>query len=159
MTDQPHYHRSPKKALKYFYIISFLRLLFTLSILAVLLILSFKFNWWPWLNYIFYLFIAYEILHMFFGPLIDYYYTYYKVTSDYVVVDYRFFFKSREIVNIDRIQYLIHNQNPILLKLGLCETQVLTAGHCILIPFLRKEDIEEIETRIFERLREVNSDV
>ncbi|MCY1569926.1 PH domain-containing protein [Staphylococcus pettenkoferi] len=154
-----NYQRSPRQVQKYYYIAQIVESVFLLLILGLFLFLTLHFHWWHWLIYVIAILGAIIIIDCIAEPLIDYRYTYFKVTDHYLAVDHRFFFKKQELVNIERIQYLIRHENPILHRMGLCKVEVVTAGHGVELPLIHETQVQEIEEHLLTKLKGVNTDV
>lgn len=79
MTNDQLYKKSPRQAMKYYYLIEGLEFIVNLIVTIVLIYLWSHFNWWPFLIYIFIACILFDLIYAVLGPWIKYHYTYYRI--------------------------------------------------------------------------------
>lgn len=154
-----HFQRSPRQVQMYYYLVQAMNFVIAFLLLGLFLFLTLYFHWWNWLIYLIALIGLIVVINCIFDPLIAYRFTYYKVTESYLAVDHRFFFKKQKLVNIERIQYLVRHENPILHSMGLCKVEVVTAGHGVELPLMHETTVQEIEEHLLTKLKGVNTDV
>ncbi|MCD8880158.1 PH domain-containing protein [Staphylococcus kloosii] len=159
MDQSNKYIRSPKSVLKYYYFTEGLLLIVGLIISGVLLFLTNHFEWWKPIYYIIVVGMIFDILYFIVTPLIKYKFTFYKIEEDYVAISKQFFFQKTELVKFERTQLIKRNSNPILHKLSLSKTSILTAGHIVDLPLIHKQDAEKFEMTILSYLRGADFDV
>ena len=159
MDQSNKYIRSPKSVLKYYYFTEGLLLIVGLIISGVLLFLTNHFEWWKPIYYIIVVGMIFDILYFIVTPLIKYKFTFYKIEEDYVAISKKFFFQKTELVKFERTQLIKRNSNPILHKLSLSKTSILTAGHIVDLPLIHKQDAEKFEMTILSYLRGADFDV
>lgn len=159
MEQSNKYIRSPKSVLKYYYFTEGLLLIVGLIISGVLLFLTNHFEWWKPIYYIIVAGMIFDILYFIVTPLIKYKFTFYKIEEDYVAISKQFFFQKTELVKFERTQLIKRNSNPILHKLSLSKTSILTAGHIVDLPLIHKQDAEKFEMTILSYLRGADFDV
>ncbi|HJF67478.1 MAG TPA: PH domain-containing protein [Staphylococcus kloosii] len=159
MEQSNKYIRSPKSVLKYYYFTEGLLLIVGLIISGVLLFLTNHFEWWKPIYYIIVVGMIFDILYFIVTPLIKYKFTFYKIEEDYVAISKQFFFQKTELVKFERTQLIKRNSNPILHKLSLSKTSILTAGHIVDLPLIHKQDAEKFEMTILSYLRGADFDV
>lgn len=159
MTNDQLFKKSPKEAIKYYYLIEGLEFIVHLIVMMVLIFLWSHFNWWHFLIYIFIFLILIDIVYAAFGPWIKYHYTYYRIGENDIEVKYDFFFKSQKFVKLERMQYIERKYNPILKRLGLVKASLVTAGHHATFPLLSIKDAETFEAISLDYLRGADYDV
>ena len=79
MINDQLFKKSPKEAIKYYYLTEGLEFIVHLIVMMVLIFLWSHFNWWHFLIYIFIFLILLDIVYAAFGPWIKYHYTYYRI--------------------------------------------------------------------------------
>lgn len=159
MSQSNNYIRSPKSVLKYYYFTEALLLIVGLVITGVLLFLTDYFEWWKPVYYIIVAGMIFDILYFIVTPMIKYKFTFYKIEEDYVAISKVFFFQKTELVKFERTQLIKRKTNPILHKLSLSKTSILTAGHIVDLPLIHKQDAEKFETIMLTYLRGADFDV
>lgn len=96
MTNDQLFNRSPKQAMKYYYIIEGLEFIVSLIVSVILIFLWSHFNWWHFIVYLIVAFIVFDFMYLLVRPWIKFKYTYYRIKENYIEVKYDFFFKSKK---------------------------------------------------------------
>lgn len=152
-------YKSPKQALYYHYITRLFNSACGILVLVFFIYLWQLFNWWHGLIYIFSGLILLEIILLIFRPWIKYRYAYYKVSNPIIEVKNGLFLKRKEIMKFERIQYIERKSDPILSKMQLSQVTTLTAGHVIVLPLMKNDEVDRLETEILQYLRGADYDV
>lgn len=153
------FHRSPKNALKYYYITSFIGLVVVLVILSILYYCWSTYNWWNFILYILITIATIAIINFIVEPYLRYKYHYYKFEGNSIILKQAFFFKKEELSKIERLQYITVNTNPLARKFKINTIELITAGHEITLPMVSEKEAEVIEHQALDRLRGVDDDV
>lgn len=153
------FHRSPKNALKYYYITSFITLIIILVILSILYYCWSTFHWWDFILYILIMIAAITIIHFIFSPFIRYKYHFYKFEGNSIILKEAFFFKREELSKIERLQFITIGTNPLAKKFKINSIELVTAGHEITLPMISEQEAQIIQQQALDRLRGVNDDV
>lgn len=153
------FHRSPKNALKYYYITSFIGLIVVLVILSILYYCWSTYNWWNFILYILITVAVISVINFIVGPFLRYKYHFYKFEGDSIILKQAFFFKKVELSKIERLQYITVSTNPIAKIFKINTIELVTAGHEISLPMVSEKEADVIEHQALNRLRGVDDDV
>lgn len=159
MTNDQLYKRSPHQAIKYYYIIEGLNFIFSLIVSVILIVLWNQFNWWYFIIYLIVVFIVFNFLKFLIKPWIKYNYTYFKIEGDYIELKYDFFFKSKNLVKLERTQFIQRRNNPLSKMFGLSKIELITAGHKVSFPVMFTDDAASFEILVLNYLRGADFDV
>lgn len=159
MTNDQLFNRSPKQAMKYYYIIEGLEFIVSLIVSVILIFLWSHFNWWHFIIYLIVAFIVFDFVRLLIRPWIKFKYTFYRIKENYIEVKYDFFFKSKKIVKLERTQLIERQNNPILKKMRLSKTTLITAGHRVSFPLMFTDDAKSFELLTLNYLRGADFDV
>lgn len=89
------FHRSPKNALKYYYITSFIGLIVVLVILSILYYCWSTYNWWNFILYILITVAVISVINFIVGPFLRYKYHFYKFEGDSIILKQAFSLKRK----------------------------------------------------------------
>src|SRR5699024_3837246 len=159
MTNDQQFRRSPKQAMRYYYILEVLELLVSLIFMVALVFLWSHYNWWHFLIYIFIAIIIFDVIYMLLRLWLKYNYTFSCVKDHYIEIKKGLFFKKYEIVKFERTQFLKRKSNPLLRQLHISKLTLMTAGHSLDFPLMLTKEIEVFEHNILEYLRGADYDV
>ncbi|MBB2508889.1 PH domain-containing protein [Staphylococcus cohnii] len=159
MTNDQQFRRSPKQAMRYYYILEVIELIVSLIFMVALVFLWSHYNWWHFLIYIFIAIILFDVIYMLLRPWLKYKYTFYCVKDHYIEIKKGLFFKKYEIVKFERTQFLKRKSNPLLRQLHISKLTLMTAGHSLDFPLMLTKEIEVFEDNILEYLRGADYDV
>lgn len=159
MTNDQQFRRSPKQAMRYYYILEVIELIVSLIFMVALVFLWSHYNWWYFLIYIFIAIILFDVIYMLLRPWLKYKYTFYCVKDHYIEIKKGLFFKKYEIVKFERTQFLKRKSNPLLRQLHISKLTLMTAGHSLDFPLMLTKEIEVFEHNILEYLRGADYDV
>lgn len=159
MTNDQQFRRSPKQAMRYYYILEVIELIVSLIFMVALVFLWSHYNWWYFLIYIFIAIILFDVIYMLLRPWLKYKYTFYCVKDHYIEIKKGLFFKKYEIVKFERTQFLKRKSNPLLRQLHISKLTLMTAGHSLDFPLMLTKEIEVFEDNILEYLRGADYDV
>ena len=159
MTNDQQFRRSPKQAMRYYYILEIIELIVSLIFMVALVFLWSHYNWWHFLIYIFIAIILFDVIYMLLRPWLKYKYTFYCVKDHYIEIKKGLFFKKYEIVKFERTQFLKRKSNPLLRRLHISKLTLMTAGHSLDFPLMLTKEIEVFEHNILEYLRGADYDV
>ncbi|MFH4936248.1 PH domain-containing protein [Staphylococcus cohnii] len=159
MTNDQQFRRSPKQAMRYYYILEVLELIVSLMFMVALVFLWSHYNWWHFLIYIFIAIILFDVIYMLLRPWLKYKYTFFCVKDHYIEIKKGLFFKKYEIVKFERTQFLKRKSNPLLRRLHISKLTLMTAGHSLDFPLMLTKEIEVFEHNILEYLRGADYDV
>ena len=159
MTNDQQFRRSPKQAMRYYYILEVIELIVSLIFMVALVFLWSHYNWWHFLIYIFIAIILFDVIYMLLRPWLKYKYTFFCVKDHYIEIKKGLFFKKYEIVKFERTQFLKRKSNPLLRRLHISKLTLMTAGHSLDFPLMLTKDIEVFEHNILEYLRGADYDV
>lgn len=159
MTNDQQFRRSPKQAMRYYYILEVIELIVSLIFMVALVFLWSHYNWWHFLIYIFIAIILFDVIYMLLRPWLKYKYTFYCVKDHYIEIKKGLFFKKYEIVKFERTQFLKRKSNPLLSQLHISKLTLMTAGHSLDFPLMLTKEIEVFEDNILEYLRGADYDV
>ncbi|PTF03379.1 hypothetical protein BUY36_10930, partial [Staphylococcus cohnii] len=84
MTNDQQFRRSPKQAMRYYYILEVIELIVSLIFMVALVFLWSHYNWWHFLIYIFIAIILFDVIYMLLRPWLKYKYTFYCVKDHYI---------------------------------------------------------------------------
>ena len=76
MTNDQQFRRSPKQAMRYYYILEALELIVSLLFMIALVFLWNHYNWWHFLIYIFIAITIFDVIYMLLRPWLKYKYTF-----------------------------------------------------------------------------------
>lgn len=159
MTNDQQFRRSPKQAMRYYYILEVLELIVSLLFMIALVFLWNHYNWWHFLIYIFIAITIFDVIYMLLRPWLKYKYTFYCVKDQYIEIKKGMFFKKNEIVKFERTQFLKRKSNPLLKKLHISRLTLMTAGHSLDFPLMLTKEIEVFEHNVLEYLQGADYDV
>ena len=137
----PHFVKSPKRTLQYYYLLASMYYVIQLIIILMLGVTGYFTCYnliWPWLKY---------------------QYTYYRFDGNHIEIHKAFIFKANEVFKIERTQFLIRKSNPLLQKLRLCKISAVSAGHNIDCPLLDENIAIQFENDTLKQLKGADFDV
>lgn len=153
------FHKSPKPAFLYHWLVSGLTLLIELIILGGVLCCWKAFHWSHFILYILLLLTIISLIRFIIQPIFRYSYRFYNIENNNVEILKAYIFKKYEITKIERLQLLKVKTNPILKKFNLKIITVVTAGHELTIPVVSNKEAERLMLHILSKMRGSNDDV
>ncbi len=153
------FHKSPRNALKYYYITNSISFIILLAILSTLYYCWYTFKWWDCIPYILIALTIIAFIHCCLAPLVRYKFHYYKLKGNFIILKQTFFFKKEELSKIEKLQYVIIGTNPLAKLLRLKSVEFVTAGHEMALPMVSEKEGEMLQKLALERLRGVTEDV
>ena len=133
---------------------------FTLAVFILLMVLTIQFNWPIWLVGIWIILpITDFLLGLFVLPYFKLKSVRYEMRALHLEIMTGIFFKKRELIPIERIQYVAVKEGPLTRAYGIQIVEVFTAGTAHEIPLLLKNEAEGLRNQLLEQLKAVKSDV
>ena len=154
-----HFVKSPKRTLKYYYLLASM---YYVIHLIIILMLGITWHFTRWSEVFIYLLIGLVILATCYNltwPWLKYQYTYYRFDGNHIEIHKTFLFKAHEIFKVERTQFLIRKRNPLLQKFHLCKLTAVSAGHEINCPLLDETIAIQFENEILNNLKGADFDV
>lgn len=159
LREQPIY-KIPKKGLTVWRLYGLFKTFVVMIIAAVIIFLTFKFDW-P--SFIFMIAIAAVILEalVFIGlfPKIRWDHWRYEVREHEIEIQSGLFVVRRTLIPMVRVQHVDTAQGPILKKYDLSNISISTAATTHIIPMLNTDEADHLRARISELARVAEEDV
>ncbi|MGW9856114.1 uncharacterized protein ACUXIR_000549 [Staphylococcus hominis] len=153
------FHKSPKSAFLYHWLVSGVTFLIEIIILGGLFYCSKAFHWPHFTLYILLVLTVFSLIRFIFDPIIRYYYRFYNIENNNVEILNAFIFKSYKTTKIKRLQLLKVKTNPLLKKFNLKRVIVVTAGHELTTPVVSNKEAERLILHILSQMRGSNDDI
>ncbi|WP_208560384.1 PH domain-containing protein [Marinilactibacillus kalidii] len=83
----------------------------------------------------------------------------YEVHPTYLEILKGIFFRTREVIPIERIQQVLIKDNPISRRYRVQSVEIQTAGTNHTVPLLLEKEAQALKKGMMERIKEVQSDV
>ena len=155
----PHFVKSPKRTLQYYYLLASMYYVIQLIIILMLGVTGYFAHWSDGLIYLWIgLFIIVTCYNLIW-PWLKYQYTYYRFDGNHIEIHKAFIFKANDVFKIERTQFLIRKSNPLLQKLRLCKISAVSAGHNIDCPLLDENIAIQFENDTLKQLKGADFDV
>lgn len=160
MEQSPPTKQLDQKVVQYDKAQSLANSIISLIICSILIMFTLWLNWPTWL-------IPLYIILLIFITSIDYFILpvlrlrsiRYEVHPLYLEIMKGIFFKSREIIPIERIQHVLIEEGPLSRRFDVRDVKVFTAGTSHDIPLLLTKEASTLHDQILNQIKEVDSDV
>lgn len=160
MEQSPPSQQLDPKVIQYDKAESLVSALVGLVVCVLLIGVTLWFNWPVWLIPLYILLlVVISSLDYFLLPALRLRSIRYEVHPLYLEIMKGVFFKSREIIPIERIQHIHIEEGPLSRKYHIRDVKVNTAGTSHDIPLLLKDEAERLHDQIMNQIKEVDSDV
>jgi len=130
-------------------------------VLAIIYILSEKFDWYGWIDWIIYGLVGVAILYAVWSigiaPMLMQRYWRYDVGEEFVQLQHGRLIRSDQLIPLTKVQYVELGQGPLLRSQGLYRIEIGTMGSQHAIPGLLEQEAYRVRERIAElaRIKEV----
>lgn len=153
------FHKSPKSAFLYHWLVSGVTLLIEIIILGGGLYCWKAFHWPHFIFYILLVLTICSFIRFILQPINRYSYRFYNIENNNIEILNTFIFKRYKTTKIERLQLLKVKTNPLLKKFNLKRIIVVTAGHELTTPVVSNKEAERLILHILSQMRGSNDGI